>query len=82
MPEYQTLTLRGSPYAMGYQHGQQALNLRPHILAAMEARFLRLEGEGPDDTFDVLVAGTRALMEELDAPLLATIRGQSDALSI
>jgi len=82
MPEYQTLTLRGSPYAMGYQHGQQVSNLRSHILAAMETRFLRLEGEGPDDAFEALVAGTRALMEELDAPLLATIRGQADALSV
>lgn len=82
MPEYLTLTLRGSPYDMGHQHGQQARNLRPQILAAMEARFLRLEDEKPDDAFEFLLAGTRAVLEKWDAPLLATIRGQADALSI
>ncbi|HSJ53396.1 MAG TPA: C45 family peptidase [Anaerolineae bacterium] len=82
MPEYLTLTLRGSPYAMGYQHGQQVCHLRPQILAAMEARFRHLEAEQPDGRFEAFVAGTRALLEELDAPLLATIRGQADALSL
>lgn len=82
MPEYLTFTLHGSPYAMGHQHGEQAGHLRPQLLAAMETRFRQLEAEQPDAQFEALVAGTRALLDELDAPLLATIRGQADALSI
>jgi len=82
MPEYVTITVNGSPYAMGYQHGQQVCHLRPLILAALDARFRQLDADRPDGQFEALVARTRALLEELDPPLLAMIRGQADALSI
>jgi hypothetical protein len=36
MPEYATLTLHGSPYTMGRQHGQQVRNLRPQIAEAID----------------------------------------------
>ena len=81
MPEYATLTLHGDPYTMGRQHGQQVRNLRPQIAEAIDARFRQLEEDGPDARFETLVQDTRALLEEVDAPLLAMIRGQAEALA-
>ena len=81
MPDYPTLTLHGDPYTMGWQHGQQVQNLRPQIAKAMDARFRQLEEDSPDAHFESLVQGTRALLEEVDAPLLAMIRGQAEALT-
>jgi isopenicillin-N N-acyltransferase-like protein len=81
MPEYATLTLHGSPYAMGRQHGQQVRNLRPLIAEAIDARFRQLEEDGPDARFESLVQDTHALLAEVDAPLLAMIRGQAEALA-
>jgi isopenicillin-N N-acyltransferase-like protein len=82
MPEYATLTLHGDPYTMGRQHGQQVHNLRPQIVEAIDARFRQLEEDGPDARFESLVHDTRALLEEIDAPLLAMIHGQAEALEI
>jgi isopenicillin-N N-acyltransferase-like protein len=81
MPEYATLTLRGDPYTMGRQHGQQVRHLRPQIAAAIDARFRQLEEDGPDARFETLVHDTHTLLEEIDAPLLAMIRGQAEALA-
>jgi len=81
MPEYATLALYGDPYTMGRQHGEQVRNLRPQIAEAIDARFRQLEEDGPDDRFEILVQGTRALLEETDAPLLDMIRGQAEALA-
>jgi len=80
MPEYATLTLQGNPYTMGRQHGQQVLHLRPRIAAAINASFRQLEEDGPDTGFEVLVQDSRTLLEEIDAPLLAMMRGQAQAL--
>jgi isopenicillin-N N-acyltransferase-like protein len=81
MPEYATLTLHGDPYTMGRQHGKQVRKLRPQITEAIDARFRQLEEDGPDAHFETLVEDTRALLEEVDAPLLAMIRGQAEALA-
>lgn len=81
MPEYATLTLRGDPYTMGQQHGQQVRHLRPQIAEAIDARFRQLEQDRPDAPFERLVQDTRALLEEIDARLLAMIRGQAKALA-
>ena len=80
MPEYGTLTLHGDPYTMGRQHGQQVRHLRPQIAETIDARFRQLEEDGPDARFEALVQDTRALLEEIDAPLLEMIRGQAQAL--
>lgn len=80
MPQYATLTLHGNPYTMGRQHGEQVRNLRPQIAEAIDARFHQLEKDGPDARFETLVQDTYALLEEIDAPLLAMIRGQAEAL--
>jgi len=80
MPDYATLTLHGDPYTMGRQHGQQVQALRPQIAEAMDARFRQLEEDGPDARFETLVHDTRVLLEEVDAPLLAMIRGQAEEL--
>jgi hypothetical protein len=77
---YITLTLQGNHYAMGQQHGYQVKRLRPLIAQAMEARFREIEQEGPDARFESLLRETRELLQEVDAPLLAMIRGQAEAL--
>jgi isopenicillin-N N-acyltransferase-like protein len=81
MPEYATLTLHGDPFTMGRQHGQQVRHLRPQIAEAIDARFHQLEKDGPDARFETLVHDTRTLLEEIDASLLAMIRGQAQALA-
>jgi isopenicillin-N N-acyltransferase like protein len=80
MPDYTTLTLRGDAYTMGQQHGQQVQHLRPQIAEAIATRFRQLDKDSPDPRFEALVQATRALLEETDAPLLAMIRGQAQAL--
>jgi len=80
MSEYATLALHGSHYTMGRQHGQQSRSLRPQIARAIEARFRQLAEDSPDARFEKLMQDTRALLEEVDAPLLAMIRGQAEAL--
>jgi isopenicillin-N N-acyltransferase-like protein len=81
MSEYSTLWLHGDAYTMGRQHGQQVRTLRPQIAAAMDARFRQLEADGPDARFERLVHQTRLVLEEVDTPLLAMIRGQAEALA-
>lgn len=81
MPQYVTLKLHGDHFTMGWQHGQQVRNLRPQIVKAIDARFRQLEQDEPDDRFETLVRDTHALLEEIDTPLLAMIRGQAEALA-
>jgi isopenicillin-N N-acyltransferase like protein len=77
---YLTLTLQGDPYAMGWQHGQQVRRLRPQIAEAIALRFCQVEQDDVDDCFDRLLRETREVMQQIDAPLLAMIRGQAEAL--
>jgi isopenicillin-N N-acyltransferase-like protein len=81
MPQYATLKLRGDHFTMGWQHGQQVRNVRPQIVEAIDARFRQLEQDEPDARFETLVQDTRALLADIDAPLLAMIRGQAEALA-
>ena len=80
MSGYITLNLQGDHYTMGRQHGDQVRRLRPLIVEAIEARSSMIEKYGPDARFEALLRETRELLEEIDAPLLAMIRGQAEAL--
>jgi len=80
MHTYVTLTLQGDHYTMGRQHGHQVRELRPQIVEAIEARFGQIDQYGPDARFEALLRETRELLEEIDAPLLAMIRGQAETL--
>lgn len=82
MPDYLTLTLHGSHYDMGQQHGQQVRRLRPQIAEAIVARFSQIQQDGPDSRFETLLRETSELIQEIDTPLLALIRGQAEALEI
>ena len=82
MSDYLTLTLRGNHYDMGQQHGQQVKRLRPQIAEAITARFSQVQEDGPDARFETLLRETFELIQEIDAPLLALIRGQAEALEI
>jgi isopenicillin-N N-acyltransferase-like protein len=77
---YLTLTLQGDPYAMGWQHGQQVRRLRLQIAEAIVLRFCQVEEDDVDDSFDRLLRETHEVMQQIDAPLLAMIRGQAEAL--
>jgi isopenicillin-N N-acyltransferase-like protein len=78
--KYATLILQGDHYAMGQQHGRQVGALRPLIAQAIEARFAQIERDGPDAHFEALLQETCKLLQEIDTPLLAMIRGQAEAL--
>jgi predicted choloylglycine hydrolase len=80
MHKYITLTLQGDHYTMGRQHGDQVRSLRPLIVEAIEARFRQIEQYEPDARFEALLRETRELLQDIDAPLLAMIRGQAEAL--
>jgi isopenicillin-N N-acyltransferase-like protein len=80
VPQYARLELQGDPYTMGQQHGQQVHRLRPQIAEAMDTRFRQLKQDGPDARFEALVKDTHTLLEEIDGPLLAMIRGQAGSL--
>jgi isopenicillin-N N-acyltransferase-like protein len=82
MPDYLTLTLHGNHYRMGQQHGRQVRRLRPQIAEAIVARFSQIEQDGPDARFETLLRETFDLIQEVDPPLLALIRGQAEALEI
>jgi isopenicillin-N N-acyltransferase-like protein len=81
MGGFMTLTLDGDHYAMGQQHGQQVRVLRPQIAEAMAARFEQIERDGPDQRFEALLRETAQVLEEIDGPLLAFVRGQAEALA-
>jgi isopenicillin-N N-acyltransferase-like protein len=81
MGRFTTLTLDGDHYAMGQQHGQQTRALRPLIAEAIAERFEQIERDGPDQRFETLLRETARVLEEIDRPLLAFIRGQAEALA-
>jgi len=67
---------------MGRQHGDQVRRLRPLIVEAIEARFRQIEQYEPDARFEALLRETHELLQDIDAPLLAMIRGQAEALEL
>jgi hypothetical protein len=79
---YVALTLEGNHFTMGWQHGQQVRALHPLIVQAIEGRFSQIERDGPDVRFGTLLQETCGLLQETDAPLLAMIRGQAQALGL
>ncbi len=82
MSRYITLNLQGDHYTMGRQHGDQVRRLRPLIVEAIEARFRQIEQYEPDARFEALLRETHELLQDIDAPLLAMIRGQAEALEL
>jgi hypothetical protein len=80
MSKYITLNLQGDHYNMGQQHGHQVRRLRPLIAEAIEACLTQVGQYGPDARFESLLRETRELLQDIDAPLLAMIRGQAEAL--
>ena len=80
MSNYITFTLQGDYYAMGWQHGCQVRDLRPRIAEAIKARFREIEEDGLDVRFEMPLREIRELLQELEAPLLAMIQGQAQAL--
>jgi isopenicillin-N N-acyltransferase-like protein len=82
MSNYLALTLQGSHYRMGQQHGRQVRKLRPQIVKAIAMHSSELEQQGPDAHFETMLRETFDLIQELDPPLLALVRGQAEALEI
>jgi len=80
MPRYITLNLQGDHYTMGRQHGHQVRRLRPLIAEAIEACLTQVKQYGTDVRFESLLRETCELLQDIDAPLLAMIRGQAEAL--
>ena len=80
MPRYITLNLQGDHYTMGRQHGHQVRRLRPLIAEAIEACLTQVKQHGTDVRFESLLQETCELLQDIDAPLLAMIRGQAEAL--
>jgi isopenicillin-N N-acyltransferase-like protein len=82
MHPYRILRLQGGPFAMGWQHGRQVRGLRPQIAEAIAIRLGQVEQDELDDHFEALVRETREVIEQIDGPLLAMIRGQAEALDL
>jgi len=76
------ISVHGSHYEMGRQHGLQLRGLRPLIAQAIEARFGQIERDGPDARFEALLRETREFLQEFDDPLLSMLRGQAEALEL
>lgn len=75
-----TISISGSHHQMGRQHGFQVRSLRPSIAQAIGASLGQVVRAGRDSRFETLLQDTCELLEEVDASLLAMIRGQAEAL--
>ncbi len=82
MTNSQVIHIKGDHYQMGYQHGQQVRPLRPHIVKAIEARFVQLEQDGPDETFEALVWETQQVLQTVDPSTVDVIRGLAGSLDL
>ncbi|TEU13326.1 MAG: hypothetical protein E3J21_18925 [Anaerolineales bacterium] len=80
--EIPLITIGGTPYEMGRQHGLQVVHLRPLIVEAIKARFAQIKSDGPDERFESLVRETTEVLREVDPPILEMIRGQAEALEL
>jgi predicted choloylglycine hydrolase len=76
------ITIQGTHYEMGRQHGVQVRPLRSQIARAVEARFDQIQQQGPDARFEQLVQDTRDVLQEFDAPLLSMLRGLAETLDL
>ncbi|MDH4137684.1 MAG: C45 family peptidase [Anaerolineae bacterium] len=80
--EIPLISIGGTHYEMGRQHGLQVVRLRPLIVEAIKARFAQIKSDGPDERFESLVRETTEVLREVDPPLLEMIRGQAEALGL
>ena len=74
--------VRGAPYDMGLQHGQQVAALRPAIEAAIAARSAQLEQDAPGPNFTALFYNTVALLRGADPDILQQVDGIADGLQL
>lgn len=74
-----TLTLGGTPYQIGLQHGQQIQHIRPVLAEVIAARLVTLRQLGADDPTEI--AHVHAALETHDQPLLAMLQGLAAALN-
>jgi isopenicillin-N N-acyltransferase-like protein len=80
--EIPLISIRGTHYEMGRQHGHQVLRLRPLIVEAIKGRFAQIESDGPDERFESLVRETTEVLREVDPSILEMIHGQAEALGL
>jgi isopenicillin-N N-acyltransferase-like protein len=76
------ISVSGTHYEMGQQHGLQVRALRPLIVKAIEAQFHQIEQHGPDERFESLLRETRELLQRIDRPIVEMIRGQAWGLGL
>lgn len=76
------ISVSGTHYEMGRQHGLRVRALRPFVVRALEAQFRHIEREGPDERFESLLRETTELLREADPPILEMIQGQAEGLEI
>lgn len=74
-----TLDLQGNHYEMGWQHGQQVLELRGRIVEAMETR-LRASGGPPGQ--DPVLRELEKAWQGIAPSTLAMLRGMAEALAV
>lgn len=75
-----TINVSGAPEEIGRQHGQQIGDLRDQLVATIDARVTALhaiDADRPQRLQPIIAA-----LEELDAPLLAFLRGLSSSLAL
>jgi isopenicillin-N N-acyltransferase-like protein len=82
IPTAQVISVSGTHFDMGYQHGRQVKPLRDLILKAIQARFNQLELDGPDSAFEKLVADTQLVLEMVDPVTIQLIRGLAAGLDL
>jgi predicted choloylglycine hydrolase len=73
------LQLEGNHYQMGLQHGQQVLEYRPSVVAALDARLEQLEHRGDADE---LVEEVERAWAGMAGPTLDMLRGIAEALRL
>jgi isopenicillin-N N-acyltransferase like protein len=74
------LTLEGTPYEIGRQHGQQVQSLRPLLADVMAARMSALRRIGADHPAALTPA--KEALEEYDRPLLEFLTGLAESLEL
>jgi isopenicillin-N N-acyltransferase-like protein len=80
--EIPLITIGGTHYEMGRQHGLQVVRLRPRIVEAIKACFAQIESDSSDERFESLVRESTEVLREMALPILEMIRGQAEALEL
>jgi len=80
--EIPLITIGGTHYEMGRQHGLQVVRLRPLIVEAIKACFAQIESDSADERFGSLVRESTEVLREMALPILEMIRGQAEALEL